>query len=246
MTELLTEDVVRRSIANAIEFINRTREPYALLFLDMMHRRFGVPEFADALKRYDEVLAERPDQAPLLRVLRRIADANNPIQPEDWDHVKILTDQILVSALYCDRLGLPPSFPEVLEKCVKAGGYLATHALLAWIWIQDNRCKLEVREGFVEEMYRAVQAILEDRPTMVNDLKLEAAAFLCLAKQGRRVDPRFVQRVVAIQNKDGGWGKPDVVDPANPDASSWHSTILALLLLLHIGFPRSPARAGTG
>lgn len=239
MTPLLTEAAVRTAVANAIDFISRTREPYALLFLDVMHRRFGVEQFADALQRFDEVLAERPNDAPLLRVLRRIADVNNPLSPDDWDHVEIQTDRILVSALYCDRLGLPPSFGDVLERSVRAGGYQATHALLAWIWIQENRCQLTMRDGFAEEMYRTIAAIIDDRPTMINDLKLEAAAFLCLARQGARVDPRFVQRVVAIQNQDGGWGRPDDVDPAKPDQSSWHSTILALLLLLHVEFPRA-------
>jgi hypothetical protein len=233
---MLTEEKVRTVVANAIKFISPTREPYGLLFLDIMHRRFGVPEFADALKRYDEVLAERPQEAPLLRVLRRIADANNPLNPDDWEHVKVQTDQLLVSALYCDQLGLPDWYPEALEKAVKAGGYYATHALLAWLWARDNRCKLEVRPGFVEEMYAAVAAILEDQPTMVNDLKLEAAAFLCLARQGSRVPPRFVQHVVSIQNPDGGWGRPDP-GQGDPNHSSWHSTILALMLLLHVKFP---------
>ena len=234
---MLTETHVRTAVAEAITFINRTREPYGLLFMDLMHRRFGVPEFADALKRFDEVLAERPKEAPLLRVLRRIADANNPLRPDDWDHVQIHTDRLLVSALYCDRLGLSPSFADMLGKAVQAGGYHATHALLAWIWIRDNRCELAVPEGFVEELYRAVTAIVDDLPTMVNDLKLEAAAFLCLARQGTRVNPGFVQRVGAIPTADGGWGRPDDVGLGKPDGSSWHSTILALLLLLHVKFP---------
>lgn len=234
---MLTEETVRTTVANAINFINGTREPYALLFLDIMHRRFKVPQFADALKRYDEVLAERPKEAPLLRVLRRIADASNPLRPDDWDHVQIHTDRILVTALYCDRLGLPPSFGEALEKAVKAGGYHLTHALLAWIWIRDNRCAVAVPDGFEHELYRAVAGIVDDQPTLINDLKLEAAAFLCMARQGARVDPRFIQRVVAIQNADGGWGRPDDVGLGNPDESSWHSTILALLLLLHVKFP---------
>jgi hypothetical protein len=241
---MLTEASVRTAVANGIDFIHRTREPYGLLFLNLMHRRFGVPQFADALKRYDEVIAERPNEAPLLRVLRRIADANNPVRPEDWDHVQIHGDRMLVSALYCDRLGLPPAFAEVLEKAIRAGGYHATHALLAWIWMQDNRCQLAVPDGFVEEMYRAVASILETNPTMVNDLKLEAAAFLSLARQGKRVNPGFVRQVVSIQRADGGWGKPDTPDPANPDGSSWHSTILALLLLLHVEFPAALQKTG--
>ena len=187
---MLTEEQVHTAVTRGIAFLNRTREPYGLWFMSMMHRLFGVPEFADALRRYDEVIATRPkEEAAVLRVLRRLNDANNPIQPEDWDHVKILTDQLLACALYCDRLGLPPEFAATLDKGVKAGGYAATHVLLAWIWLHDNGCRLAVRDGFVEDMFRAVAAILEDRPTIVNDLKLEAAAFLCMARQGKRVDP---------------------------------------------------------
>jgi hypothetical protein len=235
---MLTEAQVRTAIANGIQFVNRTREPYGLWFMGLMYLRFKIPEFADALARYDEEIAARPKEAPVLRVLRRLLDAGNPLNPDDWDHVKIHTDQVLAAALYCDRLGLPEYYAEVLERGVKAGGYHATHVLLAWIWLNDNRCKLAVRDGFVEDLYRANVAILEESPNTVNDLKLEAAAFLCMARQGRRVDPRFVRHVVSIQRADGGWGKLDTPDPENPDASSWHSTILALLLLLHVEFPR--------
>src|SRR5688572_8261657 len=242
---MLTEAQVQTAVANGIRFLNRTREPYGLWFMSMMHRLFGVPEFADALKRYDEAVAERPNEAPLLRVLRRLNDANNPLRPDDWDHVLIHTDRVLATALYCDRLGFPPEYADTLEAGVKAGGYHATHVLLAWIWLHDNRCKLPMRDGFVEDLYRANGAILEDRPTIVNDLKLEAAAFLCLARQGKRVDPRFIQHVVSIQRHDGGWGRLDTPDPANPDGSSWHSTTLALLLLLHIEFPRAPGTANS-
>jgi hypothetical protein len=139
---------------------------------------------------------------------------------------------------------LPPEFAATLDKGVKAGGYAATHVLLAWIWLHDNGCRLAVREGFVEDMFRSVAAILEDRPTMVNDLKLEAAAFLCMARQGKRVEPRFFRHVVSIQRADGGWGKLDTPNPANPDESSWHSTTLALLLLLHVEFPAPPKLGG--
>jgi hypothetical protein len=234
---MLTEPEVRTAVTNGITFLNRTREPYGLWFMGMMHRLFGVPEFADALKRYDEEIAARPKEAPVLRVLRRLNDANNPLQPDDWDHVLIHTDRILATALYCDRLGFPPTFAETLEKGVKSGGYAATHVLLAWIWMRDNRCQLPVRNGFVEDMYHAVAAILEDRSNIINDLKLEAAAFLCMARQGNRVDPRFLRNVVSIQRADGGWGKLDTPNPDNPDESSWHSTTLALLLLLHVRFP---------
>ena len=233
---MLTETDLQTKVDRAIRFLERTREPHALLFLDILHRRFGIEAFADSLARYDEVLTERPDEAPLLRVFRRIADANNPIDPDDWDHVKLPKDRLLVSALYCDRLGLPATFADALGMAASQGGYALTHALLAWIWVQENGCKLVLPEGFVDRMIGANAAIINEDPLTINDLKLEAAAFLCMARESRRIHLGFVQRVVAIQNDDGGWGKPDE-GAGDPTESSWHSTILALMLLLHVSFP---------
>lgn len=233
---MLSDAEVRTTVANAIAFLQKTREPHALLFMGLIYRRFGVAEFADAPKRYDEVLPEHPDRAPVLRVFRRMFDAGNPIQPEDWQHVTIQTDRLLVSALYCDRLGLPESFAEALGRAVSQGRYAATHALLAWVWVQENRCRLAVPDGFLEQMYGTVAAIIDEDPTTVNDIKLEAGAFLCLAHQVARVDLGFVRRVVAFRNADGGWGRP-VEGAGDPNESSWHSTILALMILLHVRFP---------
>jgi hypothetical protein len=233
---MLTEAEVAAVVANAIAFLKSAREPHALLFMGLIHRRFGVKEFANALELYDEVLSRHPERAPVLRVFRRMFDADNPIRPEDWEHVTIQTDRLLVSALYCDRLGLPESFAEVLGRAVNQGGYAATHALLAWIWVQENRFNLVVPAGFLEEMYATVAAIIDEDPTSVNDIKLEAGAFLCLARQVHRVDLGFVRRVIAFRNEDGGWGRP-VQGAGNPDESSWHSTILALIIVLHVRFP---------
>ena len=235
---MLTQADVRTAVERAIGFFENSSEPHALLWLNVMHRKFKVEQFADSLERFDRILAEGREDAPVLRVLRRIADANNPLDPDDLDHVNEQTDRLLISALYCDQYGLPPTFAEALEKAVREGGYAVTHGLLALIWIRENRCNFELPEGFDDRMYDRVAAIVDDQPGMVNDLKLEAAAFLCLARQAKRVDLRFVQHVVAIQNEDGGWGRPPDTDKdAHPDGSSWHSSILALLLLLHVHFP---------
>ena len=232
---MLTASDLQSRIARAIEFLQGTREPHALLFMNLIYRRYGVEAFSDTLARYDEVLAERPD-APKLRVLRRMADAGNPLQPDDWDHVTLPKDRVLVSAMYCDRIGLPESFAEVLAIEADTGGYALTHALLAYMFVKDNGCPLELPAGFVDKMYADVAAIIDSDPGTINDLKLEAAAFLCLARQSSRVNLRFVQRVIEIQNEDGGWGKPDE-GAGDPDGSSWHSTILALILLQHVNLP---------
>ena len=232
---MLTQADLQSRRAKAANFLQSTREPHALLFMDLIYRRYGVDAFSDALARYDDVLTDHPD-APKLRVLRRMADANNPLQADDWDYVTFPKDRVLVSAMYCDRLGLPDSYAEVLEIEAKAGGYALTHALLSYIFVQDNGCPLELPDGFVEKLYSDVAAIVDENPGTVNDIKLEAAAFLCLAGQSGRVNLRFVQRVFAIQNEDGGWGRPDE-GAGDPDGSSWHSTILALILLHHVDIP---------
>ena len=231
---MLTHAQVRASIARATDYLNRATHPHALMFMTILHRRFGIEEFADAGKRYDEVLPlQPPADQPVLRVFRRIFDANNPIVPGDWDHVVIPTDRLIISALYCDRLGLPDNYAEALQRAVSQGGYGRTHAVLAWAWIQDNRYKLELPDEFLEEMFSTTADIINEDPTSVDDVKLEAGAFLCMARQAERVDLGFVSRVLAFQNPDGGWGAKD--------DSNWHATILALMIVLHVTFPQASA-----
>ena len=106
-----------------------------------------------------------------------------------------------------------------------------------------GRLQLELPDGFVDRMYTTVADIIDSDATSINDIKLEAGAFLCLARQSERVDLGFVRRVVAIQNEDGGWGTP-AEGAGNPDESSWHSTILALMILMHVRFPDAQVAAG--
>lgn len=224
---------MQTAIAKAIDFLEDTQEPYALLWLDVMHRRFGIEEFADALQRYDQLLDEQQAQWSLLNVFRRIASYDNPMPAEVLQNVVIPTDIIIAYALYCDRLGLPYDYVEMLEGAVSEGGYYLTHVLLACIWIQENGWEGALPDGFIDNVYRATAVIVNSNPMVVNDLKLEAAAFLYLAGQYKRVDPSFVKRVIASQNNDGGW--EEATDGQN--GSYWHSTILGLLLLLHLESP---------
>jgi hypothetical protein len=224
-----TEQDRQDAIAAAIGYFAGSREPFALLWLDVMHRRFGIAPFADALQRFDRVLAEAPNEVPLLRVFRRMADRNNPLRLEDMDAVTHASDRLVVCALYCDRLGLAPSFfADMLEKAAKAGGYYLTHALLAVIWMREYGGDMQLPADFVENLYRANAALISADARTVSDVKLEAAAFLHLAGQGARVERAFVESVVRTQQRDGGWGN------ARDGRSDWHATILALLLLLHV------------
>lgn len=223
---------LQQAIENAIDYFHGTNEPYALLMLDVMNRRFGITEFADALQRYDSVLMAMPDNAPILRVFRRIADYDTPVQPSDFQHVSAEVDLITVPALYCDQIQLSEKYPQLLENATENGEYQLTHVLLAWIWLQENDSELTLPEGFIEDVYTANAALINN-DNIVNDLELEAASFLYLAGQGALVDDQFIDSVIASQNDDGGWS----FYGDSGEGSEWHATISALLTLLHVQYP---------
>ena len=54
------------AVEKAIDFFEGSRDPYALLFLDVIYRRFGILEFADALQRFDEEIFSNPLIAPTM------------------------------------------------------------------------------------------------------------------------------------------------------------------------------------
>jgi hypothetical protein len=223
---------VPQAIANAIGFFAEEREPYALLWLDVIHRRFGIEEFADGLQRCDREILRRPEQAAMIRIFRRMADHSSQLQDGDLEEVSAETDRITVPALYCDRMGLPENYVVMLERMARRGRYMLTHVVPAWIWIQENGCRISLPAGFMESIYRDTAAIINE-DQVVNDLELEAAAFLCLAGQGAQISRAFVERVIATQNEDGGW----LIDSDKPGQSDWHPTIMALVLLLHASHP---------
>ena len=224
---------MQTTITDAISYLENSDEAYALLWLDVMYRRFGIEEFADALPRYDQMLTEQTTQWSIFDVFRRISVYDTPMQASVLDYVLAPTDIIISRALYCDRYGLPSDYSTLLDDAVNQGGYYLTHVLLACIWIQENGCESALPHGFIDHVYSATAVIVNRNPLVVNDLTLEAAAFLYLAGQGERIIPSFVNRVLASQNDDGGWEK----DPNGQEGSYWHSTILGLMLLLHAEYP---------
>ena len=219
-------------IEKAINFLADTKEPDALLMLDVMYRRFGVSKFADALQRYDQLLAEDPFEAPTMRLFRRIAIRDNPLQAGDLELVSFDVDRITIPALYCDQRGLPFDYSAQLIKAADSGEYMLTHALLACIWIQENGCEVQLPDGFIENLYNANAELIDENP-VVSDLEMEAAAFLYLAGQGALVEDAFIERVLVVQNYDGGWSSYS----DESGTSQWHTTVVALMLLLHVEYP---------
>jgi len=223
---------MQNAITNAINYLSEINEPHGLIMLDVIYRRFEVTEFADALQRYDLEIASRPEEASVLRVLRRIGDHDNKLQDGDLAAVTAETDVFTVPALYCDRIPLTYNYQSILYSAATQGYYMLTHVLLACIWIQENGCEVPLPGDIINDIYTATAKLIYD-DSVVTDLELEAAAFLYLAGQGALVSDTFVEQVIAVQNYDGGWLRYS----NEPSGSYWHATILGLMLLLHVQNP---------
>jgi hypothetical protein len=242
-----TNQELQQAINHGITYVNQTQHPIGLLMLNVMYRQFGIAEFKNSLQRYDQLMASDPD--PLLRVWRRIADYNtSAVQPEDFDYVTDQLNRLTIPALYSDRKSLPDDYLSQLTEAmelgwfyatqptndgsINSGAYLLTHALLATIWLQNNNCSLQLPEDFTSTLYQMNAALIGDG-LRVDDIQLEAAAFLYQAGQGNLVNPAFVQNVIAAQFTDGGWSTTQDA-PTNTD---WHPSVLALMMLLYVAYP---------
>lgn len=226
-SEEISDDELSDAISDSINFLKNSNEPHTLLWLDVMFRRFGIGEFSNASKEYDQILENNPSQASQLRLFRRIMDYNNTLQVNDFNYIIVDLDKITLPALYCNRMNLPNDYSEKLEEAVNNGGYLLTHVLLASIWFEENGCQIPLSDNFLDRIYRD-SAKLINNDSRVEDLELEAATFLYLARKGDLVPNSFIKKVITTQNIDGSWGEKD---------HTWHTTVLGSLLLLHIKYP---------
>lgn len=222
---------LQEAVGNATVYLAETQEPYGLLMINVLYRSFGITQFADSLQRYDQLLSQNPDNAPILRIFRRIADYKNELQPTDFSAVTAEVDKITVPALYSDKVRLPEDFQSKLNDAANSGGYLLTHTLLAIIWLHDNNCEQSIPDDFKTSVYQATAGLIDDN-SVITDIELEAAAFLYAAGQGELVSDAFVEQVIAVQNYDGGWSPSSDVQ----DDSFWHASVLALMLLLNVEF----------
>jgi hypothetical protein len=225
-----TDEALQQAISHGIAYLRQTKEPMGLLMLNVMYRQFGIAEFNDSLQRFDQQFAANPD--PISRIFRRIADYNNTAQPNDFLSVTDQLDRLTVPALYCDRIPLPDDYLSQLTDSANSGSNLLTHALLATIWLQNNNCSLQLPKDFKSTLYQD-NALLIGDGSRVDDIELEAAAFLYEAGQGNLVNPVFVHNVIATQYTDGGWSTTQ----DTPYNTNWHPSISALMILLYVEYP---------
>lgn len=231
-----SEHTLEADIGRATKFISKSNEPYAILINNVMYRQFGISQFSNSLQKYDQVIATKSD--PTLKLFRRIASFNNPVDPTDFNSVQYDIDKLTVPALYSDRRPLPTNYSAMLQAGLNGGDYLTTHTLLATFWLNENNCSVTLPVNFMNSLYLKTASLI-DNDTNLTDLEIEAAALLYQAGQGQLVSSSFIQLVIANQKPDGGWPATSII---NPNDSYWHTTSLALMLLLNVDRPSSTYR----
>lgn len=234
-----TGDPLRDGIARLARYLDRTAlsEPHALIFLDMIYRWFGAVRYEDALERYDRTLAERPAEAKVLRLFRRLMDRESPLDPQDLATLTTEYDPLTARALHCDRIDLGDDYVTQLRQAARQGGYTLTHAALAWTWLAENRCALDLPEDFETGLVRSMAALI-DLEEPVTDIEIETAALLHAMGHARHVPQTFIDHVLAVQGPEGGYR----LTSTSREAPNFHTSMLAFWLLLQHACPSSIKR----
>lgn len=233
------EAAVARGLAWFASEVEEVDPGWANLF-GYLHRRFGV----EAFSARGEPLHEVPDgrtRPGLAAVYRRLVDPAAAVPKRVIADLPTAVDRITASALHCDRIPLPPDWPEILDRATAKGGYALTHGALAAQWTLENGCLDWPELAAVQRrQVDALAALLSDRDGLEalvrtpTDLAAEALAMLHYLGARARVAPAWVDRLAAAQRPDGGWP----LHPAAP-RSDPHPTALALWVLLERARPEA-------
>jgi len=204
-----------------------------ILFLDILHRRFGLAEFAGMPAEYERLVATMPHPAPDVFSSRRMLDASARADAALLSRLVSPVDRITHPALHARELALPPHYATLLARAAAAGGYPLTHVGLALIWLDENGHGDIVGDAFRERVASGMAKLLAPADG-ISDLEIEAATFLYGMGRGALVPRAFLDALVLAQLGDGGWS----ADPAaEPDTPNDHTSALALWLLLEATVP---------
>jgi len=132
------------------------------------------------------------------------------------------TTTTLARVLRCDVDPLSDADLVALDALVDGGGYDATHAALAVVWLEELGCEVEDAGPRRVRLVEAIGAELAAGEE-VTDLAVEQSAVLHYLDAGDHVPGDWSGHVLAAQRADGGWGER---------VSTWHMTMLAVWTIL--------------
>lgn len=221
-----------QAIARGIDYLRAAGWEFDFVYLySYLQPRYGWPDLpaqaehtriADSLR--GSVDARALDLLNQMALFERLRNPDARLPEEVMAHAREV-DRVTVPALYCDHYPLDTAryFP-ILRQEMTAGNYRLTHALLAYLWLEERQCfPNQASNGLRDALVAANHALVVRFPVWL-DLNIEAAALLQAV--GEATPDAWIQGVIDAQQRDGGW-----LHGPTYDASNTHTTLLALWLL---------------
>lgn len=215
--------------------------PVTRLLLDYLQRKYGLsPKLSAAITPIQPPIAGQQVDNAQFQVFNRISypgDLVNVLPPAQDDPMT----QMMMSALYCDRIPLSKDFRQLVQTNIDAGGYNLTHVEFSLQRLKENNChpfSLPDQQAISKDIAVRMVSLIED-PKTIPDLRYEAVAFLLDMDQGYLVKTEWITQIVSEQRPDGSWK----VRSSQKDSDTTgvdHATMLALWALLQLSRPSVP------
>lgn len=209
------------AIVKAVDFLNRHESiDLPLVFVsEFIKKRFNGTQ----LKKFPRPKARSSE----IVYFSRLVDAGYRPPKNAIAAVRNPIDNFTLSALYCDRQGLPDDFFQRAEQLMDGRGYALTHAALGTKWAHELGCLNAALAAKLMAKERALLARVGAENEMPSDLAIEALAMLYYLDAPELVKQEDLENLIATQHTLGAWQpKSDVFELNN------HTTILALWVLL--------------
>lgn len=163
----------------------------------ILMRRFNLPEL-DAIVYYKRQVRDgrhsNSDEAPILNII--VPGIRHAPKAEKEDSI----NGLLFASMYCRTRALPTDYLERVEKMAQKGGYELTHMYLILIILREKRCKeyLSREKEFLqlEKSLESKVLALSTQARIVNDLDIEAAAFLSYGNPALTPPDSYLKRVL--------------------------------------------------
>lgn len=229
---------IRQAKEQATAYLNENFQSLdidVLVLLDVLDKMSDLNLSFDVeaqveLMRQRYILEDDAMRLRFLDVFEKIYTDKPLSDPRLLDEL-LLVDKITVPALYCNQLGgLPSDYWSSFADAVDDGGYMATHALLSYFWIQENRCETNLSSADVDHLVLSVADVVMFDDIQAWDLDIEAMAFLLSAKRYDLIKPEWVSHMLSAQRDDGAWSAAAWF----PHQPNNHTTLVALWVLHYL------------
>lgn len=223
-------------ITRAHDWLDRPDlELVSSLMLAGLRPMYGLQFNNDPAAIFEQHLADlqasgQPNEAGTMSLFRRIYDGTVVFDPYYWSLAGSI-DQSTLQSLYCDSVPVPADYANQLLSMSGDGGYHATHAMLAALFLRSNGCQV-LSSAEIQLLESRTAAVIDLGDGFLDDVDIEAMTMLAFASRLDLVPMSARQALLATQQADGSWVEHSPLAGEPPTAGFQHATGLAYSFLL--------------